>query len=97
MATELGISLGALALLVGFPLLLLGMIGLLGWLEAWMLQPDERAAAITELLERGYDVGEVEVAVARLLADAADRPETRPPEPPQPPEPPGPPVAQSAR
>lgn len=72
MVAELGTGVGALALLVGFPLLLLGAIGVLGWLEAWMLQPYERAVAITELLEGEEEVDEVEAAVVRLTAQVAD-------------------------
>lgn len=73
MASEATIGLGALALVVGFPLVLLGGLGFLGWLEAWMVQPDERAAAVRSLLEEKED-SELEAAVAALLAQVADVP-----------------------
>lgn len=72
MAADLGIGLGALGLLIGFPLLLLGVMWVLGALEAWMLQPDERAAAINRVLEHADEAEEVEHAVTRLVAQVAD-------------------------
>lgn len=74
MAADLGTGLGALGLLMGFPMLLLGVMWVLGWLEAWMLVPDERAAKIEELLQREHAVEEVELAVARMVAEATDEP-----------------------
>lgn len=70
---EITVGLGALALLVGFPLLLLGMLALLGALEHWMLEPDERATQVERLLEEQREAGDVEVAVTRMLAQLADR------------------------
>lgn len=72
MAADLGIGLGALALLIGFPLLLLGVMWVLGALEAWTLEPDERAAAIERLLEQADEADEVEHAVTKLVAQVAD-------------------------
>jgi hypothetical protein len=74
---EVGIGLSAIALVVGMPLLMLGVIWLLGELEAWMLQPDERAAAVHDLLEQEDEADDVEAAVARLLAPVADPPNDR--------------------
>lgn len=73
----LSAGLGALLLVVGFPVLLLGLVWFLGWLEAWMLMPDERAARVRQLLERAEGVEEVETAVARMLASVADGPADR--------------------
>lgn len=72
MSAELGTSLGALALVLGFPGLLLAGLWALGRLEAWMLQPDERAAEIELLLEGEDEAEDVEVAVTRLIAGVAD-------------------------
>lgn len=72
MTAELGTGIGALALLVGFPLLLLGIVGVLGWLEEWMLHPYERGVVIQRLLEDAQGADEVEAAVARLTAQVAD-------------------------
>lgn len=72
MAADLGIGLGALGLLTGFPSLLLGVMWVLGWLEAWMLEPDERAATIEQLLEGADEAEEVEQAVTALFAQVAD-------------------------
>lgn len=70
---EVTVGLGALALLVGFPLLLLGMLALLGALEQWMLESDQRASHVQQLLEEQRETEDVEAAVARLLAQLADR------------------------
>lgn len=75
MAADLGTSLGALGLLIGFPLLLLGGIGILGWLEAWMLRPYERAVEIERLLAQEDEADAVEAAVIRVLAEVADPPD----------------------
>lgn len=69
---DLGTSLWALSLLVGFPALLLAGLWVLAWLEAWMLQPDERAAKIKRLLEAENEAEDVEAAVTRLVAEVAD-------------------------
>lgn len=79
MATDLGTSLAALGLLIGFPLLLLGVMWVLGWLEAWMLHPYERAVEIERLLAQDVEAEAVERGVARLVADVADRPAPRSP------------------
>lgn len=70
---EVTVGLGALALLVGFPLLLLGMLALLGALEQWMLEPDERATEVEQLLHERDEADDVEAAVTRMLAQLADR------------------------
>lgn len=75
---QLTVGLGALALLLGFPLLLLGMLALLGALEHWMLESHERAARVQALVEDRREVHEVEAAVATLLAQLADRHEGPP-------------------
>jgi hypothetical protein len=73
--TQLGIGVGAVALIVAFPVLLLGVVWLLGWLEAWMLQRDERAAVVQQLLEKSEGADEVEAEVTKLVAQVADRPD----------------------
>jgi hypothetical protein len=70
-------GLQALLVVVGFPLMLMGALAVLAWLESWMLQPDERAAAVLRLLEQSDRAEDVEVEVARLLAVVADRPGLR--------------------
>lgn len=70
---EVTVGLGVIVLLVGFPLLLLAMLALLGALERWMLEPDERATQVRQLLEGQREADDVEVAVTRLLAQLADR------------------------
>jgi len=66
------------ALVIGFPVLLLVLVAGLGWLEAWMVQPDERAAAVQRLLDQEDEVERLEHAVAEMLAPVAvvPRPET---------------------
>jgi hypothetical protein len=61
---EVGVGLGAIALVVGWPALLLMVMWLLGRLEAWVLQPDERAAAVEQLLAEAKHADEVERAAA---------------------------------
>lgn len=68
---------GLACLVVGFPLLLLSLLWLLGRLESWMLEADERAAAVAEVLEQAERAEEVEAAVSRLLADVTDTPRPR--------------------
>jgi uncharacterized membrane protein YhiD involved in acid resistance len=70
---EVGVGLGAAALVVGWPLLILVGIWLLGRLEAWMLHPDERAAKVQKLLSDADHPDEVETAVTRLLSEVSDR------------------------
>jgi hypothetical protein len=74
-----GIGLGAVLIIVGFPLLLLAALSVLGWLEAWMVQPDERAATVERMLQADAEAEEIEAAVARLMAEVADRPASRTP------------------
>ena len=59
-------------LVVGFPLALFTTLWVLGWLEAWMVQPDERAAAVQQLLDQEEQVDALERAVAELMAQVAD-------------------------
>jgi hypothetical protein len=74
---ELGIGLGALLLVAGFPLLLLAVVWVLGWLEAWMVQPDERARTVHQMLAADAEAEEIETAVSRLMAEVADSPGQR--------------------
>lgn len=74
MAADLGTSLSALGLLFGFPVLLLGVLGILGRLEAWMLRPYERAVEIERLLAQEEEAEAVEQAAIRVLAEV-DEPE----------------------
>jgi Na+-transporting methylmalonyl-CoA/oxaloacetate decarboxylase gamma subunit len=69
----MGLDVGV-ALVIGFPVLLLVMIEALGWLEAWMLQPDERAAAVQQLLDQEDEIDRLEHAVAAMLAPVATVP-----------------------
>ena len=71
----------AVALVVGFPLLLLALVMLLGRLEDWVLMPDERAAAVSQLLEQVDEAEELEKAVALMMSEVADRPSSRQPSP----------------
>lgn len=64
----------AMALVVGFPLLLLLLVLLLGRIEDWVLMPDERAAAVSQLLEQLDEAEELEKAVALMMSEVADRP-----------------------
>lgn len=72
MAADLGTSLSALGLLIGFPLLLLGVLGFLARLEAWMLRPYERAVEIERLLAQDAGAEAVEQAAIRVLAEVDD-------------------------
>lgn len=74
---ETGLSYGAVALVVGFPLLLMVLLAFLGHLEEWMLQPDERARQVVQLLERLEEAEEVERAVAKMLGPVAGRVRSR--------------------
>lgn len=75
------LSLPGVALLLGFPLLLLLLVLFLGRLEDWVLNPDERAAAVSQLLEQVEEAEELEQAVALMMSEVADRPNTRHPSP----------------
>lgn len=55
-------------LVLGVPPLLLVVLHLLARLERWMAGPDERAAAVTRLLEQEEGPDEIETEVIRLLA-----------------------------
>lgn len=70
---------GAAALVAGFPLMLLLLVLLLGRIEDWMLMPDERAAAVSQLLEQVDEAEELEKAVALMMSEVADRPTSRRP------------------
>ena len=61
-----------LPLVIAFPLGLFSMLWVLGRLEAWMLQPDERAAAVQRMLDEEEQVEALERAVAELMAQVAD-------------------------
>jgi hypothetical protein len=65
---QFDVGLGAAALVTGLPLLLLGFIWFMGRLEAWMLVPDERAAAVAELLERVDEADDLERAVTSMMS-----------------------------
>lgn len=67
------------ALVVGFPSLLLLLVLLLGRIESWMLMPDERAVAVTQLLEQVSEAEELEKAVALMMSEVADRPTSKKP------------------
>lgn len=69
MNVDVGLGLGVLALVVGFPLLLLVFLVFLGRLESWMLLPDERAAQVSQLMEQVEEADELEHAVALMMAD----------------------------
>lgn len=67
------------ALVAGFPSLLLLLVLLLGRLESWMLMPDERAATVTQLLDQVEEAEELEKAVALMMSEVADRPSSKKP------------------
>jgi hypothetical protein len=67
---------GIAALIIGFPLLLLLLVILLERIEDWMLMPDERAAAVSQLLDQVDEAEELEKAVALMMSEVADRPTT---------------------
>lgn len=69
----MGLGLGVLALILGFPLALLLLSLLLGRLEAWILAPDERAAEVTRLLEQVDETEDLEQAVKLMLSNATRR------------------------
>lgn len=54
------------------PPALLVVLALLSRLEAWMIQPDERAAKVARLLEQATAPEELEIEISRLFADVAD-------------------------
>lgn len=62
-----------IALLLGFPALLLLLVLFLGRLEDWVLNPDERAAAVSQLLEQVDEAEDLEKAVALMMSEVADR------------------------
>lgn len=67
----------ALVLCVAVPVLLLVGLHLLAQLEAWVEAPEQRAAAVADLIENVDETGELEVAVTRLLDEATRRPVRR--------------------
>ena len=69
------------ALVAGFPSLLMLLVLLLGRLESWMLMPDERAATVTQLLDQVEEAEELEKAVALMMSEVADRPSSKQPSP----------------
>ena len=75
------LSLPGIALLIGFPALLLLLVLFLGRLEDWVLNPDERAAAVSQLLEQVDETEELEKAVALMMSEVADKPTARAPSP----------------
>lgn len=77
MNIDLGLGLGVLALVIGFPLLLLVLLVFLGRLESWMLMPGERAAQVSALLEQVEEADELEHAVALMMAEVTPSPEER--------------------
>ena len=70
-----------IAMVVGFPMLLLVLVLVLGRIEDWMLMPDERAAAVSQLLEQVDRPEDLEKAVALMMSEVADRPSTKEPSP----------------
>jgi hypothetical protein len=70
-------GLGAAALIIGFPLMLLLLVLFLGRLEDWVLMPDERAAAVSQLLEQVEETEELEKAVVLMMSEVADRSTSR--------------------
>lgn len=62
-----------LVLVLGFPILLIVGVVMLGRLESWMLSPDERAVAVTDLLERLDDAEAVERAATVVIGDVRSR------------------------
>jgi len=67
------------ALVAGFPSLLLLLVLLLGRLDSWMLMPDERAATVTQLLDQVEEAEELEKAVALMMSEVADQPSSKKP------------------
>lgn len=65
------------AMVAGFPLLLLALMLVLSRIEDWMLMPDERAAAVSQLLDQVDKPEELEKAVALMMSEVADRPGTK--------------------
>ena len=60
-------------LVLAAPPLLLVLLHLLSRLEDWMVQADERGAAVAALLEQVERPEEVEVAVTRLLSGTTQK------------------------
>ncbi|HUH08350.1 MAG TPA: hypothetical protein VML96_11190 [Egibacteraceae bacterium] len=63
-------GLAAVALVAGFPLLLLGGVLWLERLEGWMVQPDVRGDALARLIEQALESDELEARAVRLLSPA---------------------------
>ena len=60
-------------------MMLLFLVLFLGRIESWMLRPDERAAAVTQLLEQVNEAEELEKAVTLMMSEVADRPSSKKP------------------
>lgn len=75
------LSPSVITIVVGFPLLLLMLVLVLARIEDWMVMPDERAAAVSQLLEQVDEAEELEKAVALMMSEVADRPTTKSPSP----------------
>ncbi|MDP8977057.1 MAG: hypothetical protein M3N17_00450 [Actinomycetota bacterium] len=73
MSSDVFVGLGALSLMLGFPAALLALLWFLERLEEWTLRPDERAVAVTRLLEQSERAEDVERAVAAMLHDVPKR------------------------
>lgn len=67
------LSPAGVALVVGFPLMLLLLVLFLGRLESWVLMPDERAAAVAQLLEQVDEAEDLERAVTLMMSEVTDR------------------------
>jgi len=63
----------SLALCVAVPFLLMIGLHLLAKLEAWIEAPEQRAAAVADLMQNVDETGELEIAVTRLLDEATRR------------------------
>jgi hypothetical protein len=73
MNSDVFVGISALALVLGFPAILLALLWFLERLEEWTLRPDERAVAVTRLLEQSDRAEDVERAVAVMLHDVPKR------------------------
>jgi hypothetical protein len=73
MSSDVFVGISALALMLGFPAVLLALLWFLERLEEWTLRPDERAVAVTRLLEQSERAEDVERAVAVMLHDVPKR------------------------
>lgn len=74
----MGALLEVVALVVGVPVALLLLMLVLARVEAAMLQPHERAVALTDLLVSAHDPDRVEAEATRLLSPFAPRGKANP-------------------